>query len=160
MLGVVTFLGIAFGLCWWLSAPAIVALIMALLVVGAHVFGNAVGTRLRSGPAKNARQSTSLWLDDRPAAMFQDLPPAAPASHLSERWPLGWGLTIATATGGLLGMVGGCLWIERAYHIGFDPSGLAVAGAGFGVLGGFASFAVASFSQVMIVAFLQALRDK
>ena len=69
-------------------------------------------------------------------------------------------LILPTLGGALLAIVVGCWWIESAYHIGFDIAGLAVAALAFGILGGLAAFALATFSQVLAVAFWQALRHK
>jgi hypothetical protein len=69
-------------------------------------------------------------------------------------------MILPTVAGALVAMLVGCWWIESAYHIGFDLAGLAVAAVAFGVLGGLASFALATFSQVLAVAVLQALRHK
>ncbi len=155
LLGTVTLFAIGFGICAWLSATAAVAFVLTSLLVAAHVFGNAVGTRLRNGPASQANDPLPIDPHEAEAPL-----PQTPATPLSQRWSLGWGLTFATAAGIIGGMVGGCLWMEQVYHLGFDPASLILAGAGFGMLGGFASFALASFSQVLAVALLQAERHR
>lgn len=152
----VTLIGVGLGVCLWLSPPAIAAIVMGVLIVGAHVFGNAIGTRLRRGRT-HTRYSTPMESVSR---SHESEAPTAPATHLAGHWSLGWLLILPTIAGALLGIIGGCMWIQHVYQLGFDPEGMAIAGAGFGLLGGFASFALASFSQVLIVAVLQAMRHK
>ncbi len=152
----ITLLCVGLGICLWLTPPAVVAVLVAVLMVGAHVFGNAVGTRLRNGKQDRVHPANQF----KTGIDYDAGSTAAPSTHLAERWSLGWLLTVPTTAGTLLSVIGGCLWIEHAYQLGFDPGGMAVAGAGFGLLGGFASFAVASFSQVLVVAVFQAMRHK
>jgi hypothetical protein len=84
----------------------------------------------------------------------------APATHLGNRDALSWRMLIPTSVGALLAMVVGCWWIESTYHLGFDLPGLAIAGPAFAILGGLATFAVTTFSQVLALAIWQAMRHK
>lgn len=147
----VTAAGVFFGLFWWFSPLVVVGWAMVALMIAAHVAGNSLGTNLRDRASKRRPPNDP----DHTISVQQ-----APVSHLGERWSLGWGMLLPTATGGLAAMVGGCFWMEQVYHLGLDVYGLAVAAAAFGIIGGIASFAVATFSQVLAVAFWQALRHK
>jgi hypothetical protein len=150
----VTGIGIFFGLFWWLSPLAIAGMVLVALVVAAHVLGNAIGTKLRDGaPRRQAEQSVF-----EPAT--SDVAAQIPATSLGERWSLGWSVIAATGVGVAGGMIGGCLWIEHVYHIGFDVYALAFTSVAFGVLGGFAAFSLATFSQTLAVALWQAMRHK
>ena len=148
----VTAAGVFFGLFWWFSPLVVLGWAVAALMVAAHVAGNSLGTKLRD---RASRRRTPSDVSGHAASAHQ-----APISHLSERWSLGWGMFLLTAFGALATMIGGCLWMERVYHLGLDLYGLAVAATAFGIMGGIGSFAVATFSQVMAVAFWQALRHK
>jgi hypothetical protein len=149
----VTLCCVFFGSFWWLSPSLIAAGSAVGLMIAAHVLGNSMGTQLRdrAGPRRrspDARESADVSAGH------------APQTHLGQRSELGWGMILLTAAGALVGIIGGCWWMESTYHIGFDLSGLAVAATAFGVLAGFASFALATFSQVLLAAFWQALRHK
>lgn len=149
----VTAAAVFFGVVIWLSPLAIAAVVLAGLVFAAHVFGNAIGTQLRDrAPRRQFDSQASI----RPSPLHAP----APTTRLGERWALGWAMIVPTAAGVFLGGLGGCVLMQYAYQIGFDMNVLLVAGIAFGSLGGFAAFALASFSQVLAVAFLEALRQK
>jgi hypothetical protein len=151
----VTGIALFLGLSWWISPLALVAVGVASLAVGAHVAGNAIGTRLRDAGSERGRQQRTIL----PATRRESLP-HAPPTHLGQRWSLGWGMILPTATGAVLGMTGGCWWMRQVYGDGFDAAGLAIAAIAFGVLGGFAAFLVATFMQVTSIALWQALQGE
>ena len=149
----VTACGLFCGAFWWFS-PSIVALGALLgLMIAAHVIGNSMGTHLRDRAAPRPPVISRKQRDEAAAGR-------APTTHLGDYGSLSWLILAPTAAGALLAMLWGCWWIESTYHLGFDVAGLAVAGSAFAVLGGLASFAVATFSQVLAVAIWQAMRHK
>jgi hypothetical protein len=149
----VTACGLFCGAFWWFSPSVVAAGAVAALMVAAHVLGNSMGTKLRDRaaprPAKLSREEAEEAAAGR-----------APVTHLGDQDALSWSMILPTGAGALLAMIVGCWWIEWTYHIGFDLAGLAVAAVAFGVLGGLAAFALATFSQVLATAVLQALRHK
>lgn len=149
----VTAFGLFCGAFWWFS-PSVVAVGAVLgLLVAAHVVGNSMGTQLRDRATPRPAHLTQEQREEAAAGR-------APATHLGDRDTLNWLMLIPTSVGALLAMVGGCWWIESTYHIGFDLAGLAIAGPAFAVLGGLATFAVTTFSQVLGLAIWQAMRHK
>lgn len=141
------------GAFWWFS-PSVVALGALLgLMIAAHVIGNSMGTQLRDRAVPRPAVISRQQRDEAAAGR-------APTTHLGDHGSSSWLLLVPTAAGALLAMIGGCWWIELEYHIGFDIAGLAVAGSAFAVLGGLASFALTTFTQVLATAFWQALRHK
>jgi hypothetical protein len=149
----VTACGLFCGAFWWFSPSVVAAGAVLALMVAAHVLGNSMGTTLRDRAAPRPAKLSREQADEAAAGR-------APATHLGDRDSLSWLMILPTAAGALLAMVGGCWWIEAAYHLGFDLAGLGVAAVAFGVLGGLAAFALATFSQVLAVAVLQAMRHK
>lgn len=145
--------GVFCGAFWWFPPSVVAAGGMVGLMVAAHVLGNSMGTQLRDRAVSRPPTLSRQQSDEAAAGR-------APATHLGGHDTLGWIMLLPTAAGALLAMIGGCWWVESAYHIGFDPPRLAVAALAFGVLGGLAAFALATFSQVLAVAFWQALRHK
>jgi hypothetical protein len=154
LLGVTT-IALYLGLTWWVSPVVMAGVTLAALAVGAHVAGNAIGTRMRE------RAPRREWVEPAPRNVIAEpVEHGTPATHLGERWSLGWCMLVPTLLGTAFSMVGGCYWAQTAYGGGIDAYGLAVAAVACGVLGGFASFLVATFCQVTAVAMRQALRHK
>jgi hypothetical protein len=149
----VTTCGLFFGAFWWFSPSVVVLGAVAALMVGAHVLGNSMGTKLRDRAAPRPPKLSAEQMNEAVSGR-------APATHLGDHGSLTWRMILPTAAGALLAMIGGCWWIESSYHIGFDVAGLTIAASAFAVLGGLASFAVAMFSQVLGVAIWQAMRHK
>jgi hypothetical protein len=152
MLGV-TVCGLFCGAFWWISPSVVAAGAVLALMIAAHVVGNSMGTTLRdrAAPLPNflSREQTEEAAAGR-----------APTTHLGHRDGTSWLVLVPTGVGALLAVIGGCWWMESTYHLGFDVAGLTVAAASFAVLGGLAAFGLATFSQVLAVAILQALRHK
>ena len=149
----VTACGLFCGAFWWLSPSVVVLGALLGLMIAAHVIGNSMGTQLRD---RAVPRPTVISLRQRDEAAAG----RAPTTHLGDHGSPSWLLLVPTAVGALLAMFAGCWWIESTYHIGFDIAGLAVAGSAFAVLGGLATFAVTTFTQVLATAFWQALRHK
>lgn len=149
----VTACGLFCGAFWWFSPSVVAAAAVLGLMIAAHVVGNSMGTTLRD---RAAQRPDFLSREQAEAAAAG----RAPTTHLGHRGAMSWLVLVPTGVGALLAVIAGCWWIESTYHLGFDVAGLAVAASAFAVLGGLAAFGLATFSQVLAVAILQALRHK
>ena len=154
LIGLITLLAVLFALVNVVHPLVLAGLILLVLLIAAHITGNALGTRLR--------EIGSRPVDER----GRDLPPqtylrevgqdefAAP-TQLARRMPLGLPVLVVSTAGAVLGGLGGGLW---GWQAGSTPH-IAVGGVAFAVLGGLGSFALFSFSQVMLGAYWQALKQ-
>ena len=125
----------------------------AALLVGAHVFGTMVGTRLRDTSQDVAKwRSATLGLDDAPRADLQPgaasraaLPPATP---LADHGRVGRWLFWYLLGGAVLGLVVGVtlLGLTVGPHIGW--AGWAVGTISCAVLGVWAAFLGSSMSSI------------
>jgi len=152
-----TLLGVLFALVNVVHPLVLAGLILLALLIAAHIAGNALGTRLR--------EIGSRPVDEK----GRDLPPQnfrreiaqdefAPPTKLSLRLPLGLPVLIVTALGTVVGALGGGLWGTLAG--GASPwFPIAIGAIAFAVLGGLGSFALFSFSQVMLGAYWQAMKQ-
>ena len=153
LLLVITLVALLLAAFQYIGAIGTFALILAILVVLAHVSGNAIGTALRDGaqPKLQPRESES----DNPFAEK----PFAPATNLGETHPLGRPIYIITAISALFW---GGLGITLAKILSTKPISLPSTIAGalvLGALGAFWTFVAGSFLQVAFGAFLHALRN-
>jgi hypothetical protein len=57
-------------------------------------------------------------------------------------------------------MIAGSVWMRVVYGHHIDAYGLVIAAIAFGLLGGFATFLVVTFCEVLAVAVSQALKQK
>ena len=142
-----------FAASQWLPPIWVAALVLLALSIFAHMAGNAIGTRLREiGSRKDNRA-----FDLQPQASRE--PRFAPATRLGQRYRLGWPVVIATFTGFIAGGVGGGFWTLLTAH-GHVP--IAAVGLGviaFAALGGILAFATVGFTQVLLGAIWQAMRQ-
>jgi hypothetical protein len=139
----------------WVGPLPTLGLVLLALCIGAHIFGNAVGTRLREIGAAASREIDEPAADYRPPkASAADF---APQSRLAERHALGWPIVIATFGGILGGGFGGGVWTLLTSRGPASPFNIMVGVVAFAVLGGIASFATFGFVQVGASAVRQAL---
>ena len=128
--------------------------VLLLLLVFAHVLGNALGTQLR----QSSRHAQPLSLDDDipTPGNVRDTRILAPQTRLSHRSRLGLGTKIMTGIGAVLGAIGGgwLLWWSMKGETSTPAMGLGVVSCG--VLGGFVGFAVSSLLGVLGGAVVQA----
>ncbi len=149
------------GLCVLFAVLAQLPLVWALtavwflLLIAAHVVGNALGTRLRDvgavGPDGDAEPPP-------PAQPTRKLQPQPEASKLHQRTPLGRVMFAVAALGACLG---GSLGGNAAAFATGDSmtfSGLAVATISSGVMGALFGFLAASFLSVLTTSILQGMR--
>jgi len=172
---VTTAIAVALGLTWWVSPLVLTGLAMASIAVGAHVAGNAIGTRLRDSASRPSQRDPLIDRIATPNLLSGERLPTGhtlpthwpgwnnapmPVTRLGQRWSLGWLMIAPTAAGTLASMIAGCCWMRAIYGSGFDAYGLAIAALAFGMLGGFATFLVVAFVHVTTVALWQALKQK
>src|SRR5687768_10925498 len=106
LLLVITFCGLFFGSFWWFSPSLVIAGSVVAILVAAHVVGNSLGTQLRDRAAARRRPlDTKL----QAAEVSEN---RAPTTHLGQPSSLGWGMLGLTLGGAVVGMIGGCWWIE------------------------------------------------
>jgi hypothetical protein len=149
----VTAFAVIFAASLWLPPIWVAALVLLALSIFAHVAGNAIGTRLREiGSRKDNRA-----FDLQPGARGE--PRFAPATRLGQRQRLGWPIVIATFTGIILGGIGGGLWsiLTASREMPIAAIGLGV--IAFAALGGILAFATVGFTQVLLGAIWQAMRQ-
>jgi hypothetical protein len=143
------------GLMRWLPIAYLGALILLLLVVGAHVAGNAIGTRLRDGiPQPNRKRFSGMLIHPLEEQHY------APTTNLEGKWSLGWIIPMATISGAFVGMGGGWYWMHVTYGNELEWISIVVTLAAFGVLGGFGAFLISTFLRVLCIALFEALRHK
>jgi hypothetical protein len=148
-----TLVGLIFAAFQYIGAIGTFALILAILVVTAHVSGNAIGTALRDGvrPKSQPRETAST------------LEPAekqfAPITNLGESRALGRPIYFVTAISSVVLGVGGITLIKlfstKPISIPNTIAGAIVLSG----LGAFWTFVTGSFLQVAFGAFLHALRQ-
>lgn len=140
------------------------AVVLALLVVLAHVAGNALGTQLRANGSKplpicegEPESFDGVVVPDRqPSVHRLSTEHFAPATRLSQRRPLGRFMAMMTICGAIVGT--GVAWILLANYyaaVATVPM-FAVASISAGVLGGLFAFALCSLLQVLLGAVWQA----
>lgn len=149
---IITLLALVLAAFQYLGPMGTFVLILAILVIIAHVAGNAIGTALRDNvrPKLQPRDSAS------PAPPVEK--PFAPVTKLSETRALGRPIYIIAA---LSAPVWGGLGITLAKILSTKPISLpnSIAGAlVLAALGAFWTFVIGSFLQVGFGALLHALR--
>lgn len=148
-----TLFGLIFAAFHYIGPLGTFVLVLAILVIAAHVSGNAIGSVLRDNvrPASQPRED----LTPRPAVPVE----STPATQLSEKRSLGKPIYWVTA---ISGPIWGVVGISIAHVTSSKPISISntIAGAVvLGMLGAFWTFVTGSFLQVGFGAFLHALRN-
>jgi hypothetical protein len=138
----------------WLSAWTIAGLVLLGLSIFAHVAGNAIGTRLRELGGHPGRKEI-----DSPAERMRAQAQFAPVTKLGQRHTLGWPIVIATFAGLIAGGVGGGVWTLLTSRGTLELAAVGVGVISFAALGGILAFGVAGFTQVLLGAIWQAMRQ-
>jgi hypothetical protein len=123
------------------SAVWACVVLWGLLLVAAHVFGNACGTKRQS---RARRRATPSGCEQHPP-LLADLA----VTHLRTRRGLGWITVLTIGVGAIVGGVLGTLALAASYGpetMGYG--GLSIGGASAGFVGGFLGFLTASFIAV------------
>lgn len=139
--------GGALAMLPYLPAVGVLAALLIGLTIGAHVAGNALGTRLRDSHGPH-----------EPSIAPPTAIPPQSVTRLRRRLPLGKWVLAATVAGAGLGAFGG-YGLVRAGWNRLSPAGIALAFVASAILGAFWSFLVASFLRVLMGAIREALRD-
>lgn len=150
----VTLLSVFCTLLVLTKGPWPLVILCATLLVGAHVLGTLIGTRLRDNSSDIQRwRAVNTRLDvDKTVANLTiterdqlDLPPTTPLADqgFTNRWLIWFVLA-----GALLGVIvgGATIWITVGYRIGW--AGWAVGTLSCGVLGTWTAFLASSFSAI------------
>lgn len=128
------------------------ALILAILVVIAHVAGNAIGTSLRDAVRPHLQPRVTA---DQSGASERL---AAPATRLAESRALGKPIYWITAASSLIWGAGGITLIKLISTKSISWNSTIAGALVLGVLGAFWTFVIGSFLQIAFGAFLHALR--
>jgi hypothetical protein len=153
LLLLVTVCAVIFAASQWLPPLWVAALVLLALSIFAHVAGNAIGTRLREIGSRKDNRAYGLQPEARGEPRF------APVTRLGQRQGLGWPIVVATFTGIIAGGVGGGLWtlLTARQQVPIAAVGLGV--IAFAALGGILAFATVGFTQVLLGAIWQAMRQ-
>ena len=151
MLLVVTLCGAALALMNAIGPLWSAIFFFAMLLVSAHIVGNAIGNRLRD----QATADAALDAEQRPHFATVAAPPR-PAKRLAIHAPLGKAIAVLT----LLGAVGGGALGKILFSGHATHAALVVGTISAGVLGGFAAFCTSSFFRVSLAAAWQAHFEK
>jgi hypothetical protein len=138
--------------------------VLALLVVAAHVAGNVLGTQLRANGSQPLPMNeteiesfhASLLPVPQPRVHRLSTEHFAPATRLSQRRPLGRFMAVMTTCGAIGGAVIAWVLLANYYAAIATVSIFAVASVSAGVLGGLFAFALFSLLQVLLGAVWQA----
>ena len=130
-------------------------LLFLAAAIALHVFGNAIGTRLRQ---IGDRPDIPSLDRDEPALRQPRPEDFAPATRLSVKQSLGWIIAAATLAGTIAGGFGGGIWTAVASRGPLNLFNIGIGVIAFAVLGGLAAFGVAALVQVLLGAIVQALR--
>jgi hypothetical protein len=131
------------------------AILLLAAAVGAHVMGNALGTRLRDQvgvPQRDRRLTGRVTVAQ--AHHF------APTTKLSKRRrQIGWVIIAMSLVGAMAGATLGGILLSRVNADRMTGANLAVAVGSCGVLGGLGGFACFGFARVSFQAWWQAHRE-
>jgi ABC-type xylose transport system permease subunit len=123
-----------------------VIVVWMLLLVAAHVIANAWGTRQRGRRASH-RAVIDIAASQRSidAEIKQQL---APATRLRNNTNSGWLTLACTIVGIVVGGSSGTLALVSLYYHKIDSPAVALGGMSAAVIGGFAGFLLATFTQI------------
>lgn len=159
-MAVVALFGLVFALGHYVGLYGAAIAVLVILCIGAHVAGNAIGTRLRDGDATGtpdgARQAALARVARRPVAPAE----FAPTTRLRGRYSLGRPIVVITALGSLFSGIAGGLglfWLTGARS---PWTVIALGAAASAVLGAIWTFAAASFIQVTAGAWFHAANGR
>jgi hypothetical protein len=156
LLGVVAFLCAILASLQLIGPIGAFALLLFVLLVAAHVSGNAMGTRLRSygdQPVDEEDRPLKRAPNDRRRVVHGVQP-----SRLRERRKMGLLLTAIVAMTIALGAGGGAWWTFQEKSGRATAQDVALAAAAYGVLGGIAGLIGGGFLVVGIGAWREALQ--
>ena len=141
MFWVVTCLCVLFTVMATLGAVWSAALLMLLLLVAAHVAGNAIGTSLRDRAVTERRESNEPPPKVLRPRIRSDSPPA---NRLQDKQPLERLMLLVAILGGLVGAVFGGVLVTDAYRDRITVAAVVFGTIASGVIGALVGFVVAS----------------
>jgi len=148
LLGGVALLGVVFAIVraggWGVS----LAVVSVTALIGAHVIGNALGTRLRDEVSPQLNQTPVV----APRVAELGRPEVEPRLH--QRTPLGRIIRVTSGGAAILGAIFGGMAL--AVWTSTGPTGWLVGTISSAALGGFFGFLLASFLDMTIRAWWQA----
>ena len=152
MFALVAALAVALAV-WQAVGPVVGAsLLLACLVVFAHVAGNAIGSKLRDRSSQSNRPQEATA---KRTVMPDEY---APVTQLSRRAPLGGFMVVVTVLGAIVGAIGGGYGLWRMHPDTATPGSLGVGSLATGALGGLWAFWSYSLARVVTGAWWQAHR--
>ncbi len=149
----ITVCGVLFALMSVLGLFWSAGLLLLLSLVGAHVIGNALGTRLRDGAPQAARRAEPRQAYDATR------PHVAPARRLQENTRVHRWLLVVAALGAIAGGTIGALVLLEVLGEHTSLPALALGIGSAAVLGGLFAFLLSSFFLVFLRAWSEALVD-
>ena len=142
----------------FLPAPAILALVMFLLTIIAHVAGSALGTQLRDSGSRPLPQDDRDAVLESTRARKLDDHHFAPATGLSQHRKLGVWPFYSVAAGAMIGGVVGLGWLQHSLGARSTLAKLSLGTFACCVLGGLLAFLVFTFVKVAVIANIEAWR--
>jgi hypothetical protein len=139
----------AFAVVSRLSMLGAVALVWLLLLMGAHVSGNAWGSRATARSTRRHKPGAEGAGNPGPLA-------CAPQTHLGRQATLGLSMAVMVGVGAVIGSVVGLALIWRHNHGGLEPTGILLGAFSSAVIGAFLSFLACSCLKVSAKAIRQA----
>jgi hypothetical protein len=156
LLAMVAMLGVLLAIMGQIGVVWSVVLVWLVLLIAAHVIGNAFGTRLKMLEHQPLREAATASL----AHELSGRPPAfAPSTLLRRHTRHGLTMFLATAAGAVLGGSLGCLVLALVYVGDIGSLGLGLGTGSGAVLGGLAGFLASTFLGVFSRAFREATRE-
>jgi hypothetical protein len=148
---ITTLLCAAFAVVARLSLLGAVAMVWMLVLLAAHVSGNAWGSRA------TARATRSSRFGLPPGGEFAAEPLTyAPQTHLGSQASLGLRTAMVVGVGAAVGSVVGLALIWRHNRGGLGPTGMVLGAFSSAVIGAFLTFLASSFLKIFAKAFRQA----
>jgi hypothetical protein len=133
---------------------AIAPLLFIIVLIGLHVAGNALGTRLRSSSTTVTNDSERSSTQEGRIGPGKD--DFAPPTKLSYKSSLGWPLSIATCAGVVIGALVGYSAMSYFYGDRLEIGAIVIGEIAAMALGGFWFFWCWSFAQVVLNAWWHA----
>ena len=149
---------VAIGMAWALG------LLMLVLLVGAHVAGNAIGTQLRDGTDQSPG-TTATAVDPFSVLSTAQISAATEwksikTSRMQEKLPISWMFLLLAAAGAIAGGIFGGLLVFSLYGEQLSWVSASIAIIALGIIGGIATFVIGTFIDMARRVWSDAARDQ
>jgi hypothetical protein len=151
---VVTCLALLFAVFGAIGLSASFALLLVLALVGLHVIGNVLGTKLQNETPFAAAEDENTISASPPADYAARIACPHSISGLYQQTRLGWIIHVTTAIGALAGALLGTSFLVNFANTSIR--GIIVGAVSSGVLGAFMGFMYGSFLKIWLSAWWQA----